>query len=99
MYFNNKDCNGWSNPATYNVFQMYSEMFDEMMETQEYDDVAHVADSFESMVYDCEFSYLTQSRAFTVYIVDYFLSQVNWQEIAEHVYELHQPLPQSTTTQ
>ena len=57
-----------------------------MAEEQEYDDVEHMADSFESLVDELEFEGL---RAGTLahQAVGEYLDQVNWEEIASHYFE------------
>ena len=52
-----------------------------MAEEQEYDDVEHMADSFESLVDELEFNDLKVGTLAHQAVGDY-LGQVNWEEIA-----------------
>ena len=80
------DYNGWTNKQTWNINLNYSEVFVTMAEEQEYDDVEHMAESFESLVDELEFNDL---RAGTLahQAVGEYLEQVNWEEIAGHYFE------------
>lgn len=75
---------GWQNRETWNINLMYGEIFRTMAEDQEYDDVQHMADSFESLVDELEFNELRAGTLAHQAVSDY-LNQVNWEEIAEHI--------------
>jgi hypothetical protein len=77
---------GWSNKQTWNINMMYEETFANMAEEQEYDDVQHMADSFESLVNELEFDGVTEYTLSYDLLSDY-LNQVDWEEIAAHYYE------------
>lgn len=80
-----KDYNGWTNKQTWNINLMYSEIFETMAEEQEYDDVDHMAESFEALVSELEFEGLKENTL-AHYAVGEYLDQVNWEEIAEHYF-------------
>ena len=75
--------NGWTNKQTWNINLTYQEVFESMVLEQKYDDVDHVADSFESIVDDLEFQDL-KAGSLAHQAVGEYLEQVNWTEIAEH---------------
>lgn len=79
------DYNGWTNKPTWNINLTYSEVFVTMAEEQEYDDVEHMADSFEQLVNELEFNEL---RAGTLahQAVGEYLDAVAWEEIASHYF-------------
>ena len=78
--------NGWTNKQTWNINLQYREIFAYMAEERKYDDVDHMADSFESLVDELETDGL-KSNTLAAYAVSEYLEQVNWVEIAEHYYE------------
>lgn len=78
------DYNGWTNKQTWNINLTYNEVFTTMCQEQEYDDVEHLADSFEQLVDELEFSGLREGTLAHQAVGEY-LDQVNWQEIAEHL--------------
>ena len=80
------DYNGWTNKQTWNINLTYSEVFVTMAEEQEYDDVEHMADSFESLVDELEFNDLRVGTLAHQAVGEY-LEQVNWEEIAGHYFE------------
>lgn len=80
------DYNGWTNKQTWNINLSYGEIFANMAEEQEYDDCAHMADSFESLVNELEFEGL-RSCSLAHQAVGEYLDQVNWEEIASHYFE------------
>ena len=55
-----------------------------MCQEQEYDDVEHLADSFEQLVDELEFTGLREGSLAHQAVGEY-LNQVNWTEIAEHL--------------
>jgi hypothetical protein len=77
------DYNGWTNKQTWNINLTYSEIFSNMCEEQEYNDVDHIADSFESIVNELEFDGVTENTLAWQSLYEY-LNQVDWKEIAEH---------------
>lgn len=79
------DYNGWTNKQTWNINLTYSELFVNMAEEQEYDDLEHMADSFESLVNELEFEGL-RSCSLAHQAVGEYLDQVNWEEIAGHYF-------------
>ncbi len=80
------DYNGWTNKQTWNINLTYEEIFANMAKEQEYDDVEHMADSFESLVNELEFEGL-RSCSLAHQAVGEYLDQVNWEEIASHYFE------------
>ena len=79
------DYNGWDNKQTWNINLTYSEVFITMAEDQEYDDVEHMADSFESLVDELEFNELKEGSLAHQAVGEY-LEAVNWEEIASHYF-------------
>jgi hypothetical protein len=76
------DYNGWTNKQTWNINLMYSEIFSNMCEEQEFNDQDHVAEAFESIVNELEFDGVTEHTLAHNALSEY-LNQVNWKEIAE----------------
>ena len=76
--------NGWTNKQTWNINLTYNEVFTTMCQDQEYDDVEHLADSFEQLVDELEFTGLREGSLAHQAVGEY-LDQVNWTEIAEHL--------------
>lgn len=75
--------NGWSNESTWSINLRYEEIFADMAENQQdWDDVDHLADAYESLVEELEFDTLKEG-SFAHEIVGKYLDQVNWTEIAE----------------
>ncbi len=54
-----------------------------MCEDQEFDDLEHLADAFESLVDELEFTHVMEGSLAHQAVGEY-LDQVNWTEIAEH---------------
>jgi len=79
----NKECNGWVNQPTWNINLMFQETFISIVEEQSFDDIQHVADSFESVVNELEYENL-KDGSFAQQCVGDYLSKVDWREIAEH---------------
>ena len=75
------DYNGWTNKQTWNINLTYNEVFTTMCQDQEYDDVEHLANSFESLVDELEFTGLREGSLAHQAVGEY-LDQVNWREIA-----------------
>ena len=64
---------------------MYEEMFANMVEEQNFDDVEHLADAMEQIVSDLELDGL-KPGGLAENAVGLFLDAVDWQELAEHFY-------------
>ena len=77
------DYNGWTNKQTWNINLTYSEIFSNMCEEQEFNDLDHLAEAFESIVNELEFDGVTEHTLAHDVLSDY-LYQVNWEEIAKH---------------
>lgn len=77
------DYNGWTNKQTWNINLTYSEIFSNMCEEQEFNDLDHLADAFESLVNELEFDGVTENTLAHDVLSDY-LNQVDWEEIAKH---------------
>lgn len=86
MIKNDTTYSGFTNKQTWNINLTYSEIFANMAEGQEYDDVEHMADSFESLVNELEFEGL-RSCSLAHLAVGEYLDQVNWEEIASLYFE------------
>ena len=80
------DYNGWTNKQTWNINLIYHEVFANMCEEQKFDDVTHLADAFESIVDELEFSHLPDGSLARQAAGEY-LDRVNWEEIAAHYVE------------
>jgi hypothetical protein len=80
------DYNGWTNKQTWNINLTYSEIFTNMCEEQEFEDIDHLADAFENIVTELEFDGVTKHTLAHQALNDY-LDRVNWREIAEHFAE------------
>lgn len=80
------EVNGWSNKETWNIHMQYEEIFLNMVEEQKYDNVDHMADSFESLVNELEFEVLKENTLAYEAVGEY-LNRVDWNEIAEQYYE------------
>jgi hypothetical protein len=74
---------GWSNNETWSLNLRYEGVFQNMAEEQEYDDVEHMADSFESLVNELEFDGLREN-SLAHEVLGLFLDRVDWTELAEH---------------
>lgn len=79
----NNDCNGWTNRQTWNINLQYGEIFTNMCEEHEYDDVDHLAEAFNDIVAELELNAL-KVGTLAYQAVEEYLNQVNWKEIAEH---------------
>ena len=75
--------NGWTNKQTWNINLTYSEIFSNMCEEQDFDDLDHLANAFESLVNELEFDGVTEHTLAWQTLYEY-LKQVDWEEIAEH---------------
>ena len=82
----NRDYNGWVNKETWNIHMMYQETFECMAEEQKYDDIDHMADSFEAIVAELEFDSLKEGTLAHQAVGEY-LERVSWAEIAGHYFE------------
>ena len=81
-----KEYNGWFNRETWNINLRYQEVFENMIEEQDYDDLEHVADSFEALVEELELEKLPVN-SFAREVMEEYLGEVNWEEIAGHYFE------------
>ena len=77
---------GWSNHETWDLNNLYDEVFMNMVEEQEYEDLKHMADSFKSLVEELEYDgvrkgSLAESALYT------YLNRVDWEEIAGQYFE------------
>ena len=81
-----QEYNGWFNKETWNIHMMFQQTFDNMCKQQGFDDVQHVADSFENIVQELEVDQLRNGSFAQQCVADY-LNEVNWLEIAEHYVE------------
>lgn len=81
-----KQCNGWTNRQTWNINLIYGKIFSEMANTQRYDDVEHMADSFESLVGELEYAGL-KDNSLAQHALGIYLDLVNWNELAAHFFE------------
>jgi hypothetical protein len=80
--------NGWYNKQTWNINLMYGETFQAMADEQEYEDVDHMAESFESIVDELEFQCQgLREGSLAHQAVGEYLDAVNWQELAEHFFK------------
>ena len=75
--------NGWTNKQTWNINLQYGEIFDSMCEDQEFDDLEHLANAFESLVNELEFENL-KCGTLAHQAVGEYLDAANWEEIAKH---------------
>lgn len=74
---------GWQNRETWNMNNTYAEIFDNLCEEQDYDDIDHVADSFRALVEELELGGLKNGTLAQQVVAEY-LARVDWQELAEH---------------
>jgi hypothetical protein len=77
------DYNGWTNKQTWNINLTYSEIFSNMCEEQEFNDLDHLAEAFENIVTELEFDGVTEHTLAHQALGEY-LNQVDWEEIAKH---------------
>jgi hypothetical protein len=77
------DYNGWTNKQTWNINLNYGEIFRNMCEEQQFDDVDHLAEAFEAIVDELEYDGLKEGSLAQQAVGEY-LNLVNWEEIAEH---------------
>lgn len=77
------DYNGWTNKQTWNINLSYGEIFSNMCEEQQFDDVDHLAEAFEAIVAELEYDGLKEGSLAQQAVGEY-LNLVNWEEIAEH---------------
>ena len=76
---------GWYNKETWNIRMRYHDIFDNMVEEQEWDDVQHMADTFEAVVNELDYDTL-DVNSFAKEVVGEYLERVDWVEIAEHYF-------------
>ena len=79
---NDTKCNGWSNKETQNIDLRYEAIFTDMAEEQEWDDVHHLADTFEAVVNELDYDTL-DVKSFAKEVVGEYLERVDWVELAE----------------
>lgn len=79
----NENYNGWTNKQTWNINLMYENVFADICVEQTFDDLTHLADAFESIVDELEFSHLPDGSLARQAAGEY-LDRVNWEEIASH---------------
>ena len=84
------DFNGWTNKQTWYINLVFGDLFESMAEEYEYDDVAHMADSFDQLVNELELEKL-DVNSFARGVVEDYLASVNWEEIAEHYFPVLVP--------
>ena len=77
------DYNGWTNKQTWNINLTYSEIFSNMCEEQEFNDLDHLVEAFENIVTELEFDGVTEHTLAHQALGEY-LNQVDWEEIAKH---------------
>ena len=77
---------GWSNNETWNINNMYDEIFQNMAEEQEYDDLESMAESFKSLVEELEYEGVKQA-SLAESLLRMYLYRVDWEEIAQHYFE------------
>ena len=77
---------GWSNHETWNINLLYDEVFMNMVEEQEYEDLESMADSFKSLVEELEYDGVRKGSLAESTLSTY-LNQVDWEEIAGHYFE------------
>lgn len=78
--------NGWTNKQTWNINLHYDKLFASLVKESKFEDVDCLADAFECLVEELEFDGVrVNSLAFDT--LNEYLSEVNWEEIAEHYFE------------
>ena len=77
---------GWLNNETWNINLLYEEVFMNMAEEQEYEDLESMADSFKSLVEELEYDGVRKGSLAESALSTY-LNRVDWEEIAEHYFE------------
>ena len=75
-----------SNNETWNINLLYEEIFMNMAEEQEYEDLEHMADSFKSLVEELEYDGVRKGSLAESALSTY-LNRVNWEEIAGQYFE------------
>jgi len=78
--------NGWTNKQTWNINLRYDEIFASLVKESKFEDVDCLADAFECLVDELEFEGVKENSLAYEALNDY-LSEVNWNEIAEHYFE------------
>lgn len=82
--------NGWSNKQTWVIYSRFEETFYRMAEEKKhgivFNSVKHMAEAFENVVFEIELDNLKASD-FVREIVDEYLNEVDFEEIAKHYYE------------
>lgn len=83
---NKNEYSGWQNVETWNINMLYSEIFLNMAEEQEYEDLESMADSFESLVEELEYEGVRKG-SLAESALSAYLNRVDWEEIAGHYFE------------
>jgi hypothetical protein len=83
---NDTKYNGWTNKETWYIHMVYQDIFANMTEEQEFDDMGHMAHAFELLVDELEFENL-QEGSLARQAVGTYLHAVNWTEIAGHFFK------------
>ena len=86
MMKNDTTYNGWTNKQTWNINVRYDEIFANMAEESEFDDLDCMADAFECLVDELEFEGVKEN-SLAYEALGAYLSEVNWEEIASHYFE------------
>jgi hypothetical protein len=79
-----EEYNGWTNKQTWNINLTYQDCFEDMAQSQSWDDLDHLADALENLVDELEYSSLIDGSLAQQAVGEY-LDRVNWMEIAEHL--------------
>jgi len=78
--------NGWTNKQTWNLSIRYEGIFASLVKDSTFEDVDCLADAFECLVDELEFEEVEEYSLAYEALNDY-LSEVNWNEIAEHYFK------------
>ncbi len=81
-----ENCNGWSNSETWNINLRFEQIFKYMANVNNYKSSEDMAEAFENVVFELELGNLKASD-FVREIVDEYLNEVDFEEIAGHFYE------------
>ena len=78
--------NGWTNKETWNINMRFEHIFEYMANKNNYKSLEDMAEAFENIVFELELDNLEASD-FVREIVDEYLNEVDFEEIAGHFYE------------